>query len=140
MKQGVSNIIGQSLAEAVANGLQAISLLLCVDQVGFGKYGTPGCNIRYGRAVLQGHVRKLLCIFQVETERLLVQETACTCSTGGTVAGLKVFPILIQFQQVEPFGPHMQDGTCLQFQESHSLHQGYLLIEHLHLLVEMGFP
>ena len=48
IKKGVGNIIGQPLAEAVANGLQSISLLLSMDQVGFGKYGTTGCNVWYG--------------------------------------------------------------------------------------------
>ena len=81
IKQCISDVICQSFAKAVTNGLQSVPLLLRMYQVRLCKNRAPCSDVWDMRSVLHGQVRQVGGIIEHQSERLLIKKASRTSCT-----------------------------------------------------------
>ena len=80
--QSVNNVFGQPFAKSVADLAHGVTLLLGMDEIGFGKHGAARRDLRRVDLVAECDGAERFDAFQVEPFRLLIQKAAGSGGTG----------------------------------------------------------
>ena len=108
--EGIDDVAGHALAQAIADLRQRKAFLLGVSQIGLGEDGAAGGDFRRGPGAPEGDRGKLPGAGEIQTPGLLIEEAAGAGRAGGVGLVTGVAPGGVELNEAETLAADMQDG------------------------------